>query len=213
MRRLRHAVSRPCDAICAVLEPSAVLRLVREHGVRWSGEGKRARSPSEGAPTAHGVTLARLGERLGAHCPRRPHPAASSCMCLRALDREGVPGAPRARGGATASSPKGNRGMADRMRRRQGLGPKACAPRRPRARRRGMHEGYLAILPAPPRRAWEAPLDEGCNCACRVRRTRASPISRRSKNEVCALPCVGTARVIAHALAADSRGCGRRAKG
>ena len=29
MRRLRHAVSRPCDAICAVLEPSAVLRLVR----------------------------------------------------------------------------------------------------------------------------------------------------------------------------------------
>jgi hypothetical protein len=29
MRRLRHAVSRPCDAICAVLEPSAVLRVVR----------------------------------------------------------------------------------------------------------------------------------------------------------------------------------------
>ena len=29
MRRLRHAVSRPCDAICAVLDPSAVLRLVR----------------------------------------------------------------------------------------------------------------------------------------------------------------------------------------
>jgi hypothetical protein len=29
MRRLRHAVSRPCDAICTVLEPSAVLRLVR----------------------------------------------------------------------------------------------------------------------------------------------------------------------------------------
>ena len=29
--RLRHAVSRPCDAICAVLEPSAVLRVVR-HG-------------------------------------------------------------------------------------------------------------------------------------------------------------------------------------
>ena len=28
-RRLRHAVSRPCDAICAVLEPSAVLRVVR----------------------------------------------------------------------------------------------------------------------------------------------------------------------------------------
>ena len=27
--RLRHAVSRPCDAICAVLEPSAVLRVVR----------------------------------------------------------------------------------------------------------------------------------------------------------------------------------------
>jgi hypothetical protein len=26
-------------------------------------------------------------------------------LCLRALDREGVPGAPRARGGATASSP------------------------------------------------------------------------------------------------------------
>ena len=31
MRRLRHVVSRPCDAICAVLEPSAVLRVVR-HG-------------------------------------------------------------------------------------------------------------------------------------------------------------------------------------
>jgi hypothetical protein len=29
MRRLRHAVSRPCDVICAVLEPSAVLRVVR----------------------------------------------------------------------------------------------------------------------------------------------------------------------------------------
>ena len=29
MRRLRHAVSRPCDAICAVLEPSAVLCVVR----------------------------------------------------------------------------------------------------------------------------------------------------------------------------------------
>jgi len=28
-RRLRHAVSRPCDAIRAVLEPSAVLRVVR----------------------------------------------------------------------------------------------------------------------------------------------------------------------------------------
>jgi len=27
--RLRHAVSRPCDAICAVLEPSAVLRVAR----------------------------------------------------------------------------------------------------------------------------------------------------------------------------------------
>ena len=29
MRRLRHAVSRPCDAIGAVLEPSAVVRVVR----------------------------------------------------------------------------------------------------------------------------------------------------------------------------------------
>ena len=29
MRRLRHAMSRPCDAICAVPEPSAVLRVVR----------------------------------------------------------------------------------------------------------------------------------------------------------------------------------------
>ena len=29
MRRLRHAVSRPCDAICAVLGPSAVLSVVR----------------------------------------------------------------------------------------------------------------------------------------------------------------------------------------
>jgi len=29
MRRLRHVVSRPCDAICAVLEPSAVLHVVR----------------------------------------------------------------------------------------------------------------------------------------------------------------------------------------
>ena len=29
MSRLRHGVSRPCDAICAVLEPSAVLRVVR----------------------------------------------------------------------------------------------------------------------------------------------------------------------------------------
>ena len=29
MRRLRHVVSRPCDAICAVLEPFAVLRIVR----------------------------------------------------------------------------------------------------------------------------------------------------------------------------------------
>ena len=29
MRRLQHAVSRPCDAICAVLEPSPVLSLVR----------------------------------------------------------------------------------------------------------------------------------------------------------------------------------------
>ncbi len=28
MRRHRHALSRPCDAICAVLEPSAVLRVV-----------------------------------------------------------------------------------------------------------------------------------------------------------------------------------------
>ena len=28
-RRLRYAVNRPCDAICAVLEPSPVLRLVR----------------------------------------------------------------------------------------------------------------------------------------------------------------------------------------
>jgi hypothetical protein len=147
VRRLRHAVSRPCDAICAVLEPSAVLRLVREHGVRWSGEGKRARSPSEGAPTAHGVTLARLGERLGAHCPRRPHPAASSCMCLRALVCEGVPGAPRARGGATASSPKGNRGMAGRMRASPRAGTKSVrtaeAARAPKRYARGL-PGHFA---------------------------------------------------------------------
>ena len=38
MRRLRHAVSRPCDAICAVLETSAVLRVVRLKG----GKGLRA---------------------------------------------------------------------------------------------------------------------------------------------------------------------------
>jgi len=31
-RRLRHAVSRPCDAICAVLEPSAVLRVAWADG-------------------------------------------------------------------------------------------------------------------------------------------------------------------------------------
>ena len=43
MRRLRHAVIRPCDAICAVLEPSAVLRVVRcgrccSHIRFWSDE-------------------------------------------------------------------------------------------------------------------------------------------------------------------------------
>jgi hypothetical protein len=38
MRRLRHAVSRPCDAICAHLEPSALLHVERLKG----GTGLRA---------------------------------------------------------------------------------------------------------------------------------------------------------------------------
>jgi hypothetical protein len=42
MRRLRHVVSRLCEAISAVLEPSAVLRLVRGP-VRASAHGARVR--------------------------------------------------------------------------------------------------------------------------------------------------------------------------
>ena len=38
MRRLRHAVSRPCDAICAHLEPSALLHVEQLKG----GTGLRA---------------------------------------------------------------------------------------------------------------------------------------------------------------------------
>ena len=53
--------------------------------------------------------------------------------------------------------------MADRScGQRRGLGQKACPPRRPRARRRGMHEADLGLLPAP---GGEAPLDEGSNRA------------------------------------------------
>ena len=76
-----------------------------QRGAGAQGEGARARSKGDGAPAAQGHHTRSAGRAAGRALPAS---AASSCqlmLCLRALDREGVPGAPRARGGATASSP------------------------------------------------------------------------------------------------------------
>ena len=89
------------------LEPSAVLRLVREHGVRGAGDRPVRAS-------AHGARVRERPRRMAsyvlgwvsgwARTARVGRIRLHVSLCLRALVREGVPGAPCARGGATASS-------------------------------------------------------------------------------------------------------------
>jgi hypothetical protein len=94
MRRLRHLVSRLCEAISAVLEPSAVLRLVRGP-VKASAHGARVREHPRR------IVSYVLGWASDLACTDRIQLHA---VCLHDLVREGVPGETSARRGATVSS-------------------------------------------------------------------------------------------------------------
>ena len=145
MRRLRHAVSRPCDAISAVLEPSAVLRLVREHGVRGLVRA-----------SAHGARVMERPRRMAsyslgwvsgwAHTARvgRIQLPAHACACERSSARASLERAARVEGRPRAH-PRAIEAWRTGCGPRRGLGPKACPPRGPRARGRGMHEGYRRV--------------------------------------------------------------------
>ena len=105
MRRLRHAVSRPCDAFRAVLEPLLSCASYAADGAAATHPVLRQADRRRVEPTA--PSMRRLGPPAGCGgCSVSGKPGRCLLpLCLRALVREGVPGAPCARGGAAASSP------------------------------------------------------------------------------------------------------------
>jgi len=84
---------------------------------------------------------------------------AHACACERSSARASLERPARVEGRPRAH-PRATEAWRTGCGPRQGLGQKACAPRRPRARRRGMHEGEGAILPRPAA-ARQAPLCAG----------------------------------------------------
>jgi hypothetical protein len=87
--RLRHAVSRPCDAICAVLEPSAVLRVVHCSGAAATHPVLRRADRRRVEPTAPIIRRLSPPDGCGG-CSVRGKPG--RCLrvrhrCLRAFSR------------------------------------------------------------------------------------------------------------------------------
>ena len=81
-RRLRHAVSRPCDAICAVLEPSPALRVVRAGGAAATHPVLRRADRRRVEPTAPRMRRLSLPAGCGG-CSVRGKPR----RCLRVRHR------------------------------------------------------------------------------------------------------------------------------